>query len=428
MKTFEKHESNVRGYIRSFPTVFARAQGAHLFDADGTEYIDFFAGAGVVNYGHNDPHLKDAVIEYMEQDGILHGLDMGTKAKQAFLETFHEVILKPRGLDYKIQFPGPTGTNAVESALKLARKVTGRHNVVAFTNAFHGMTTGSLALTGNAGKRAGAGVPLAHATAMPYDGYLGKDVDSLDYFEKALNDGGSGLDAPAAVIVETVQGEGGVNVAGWKWLRRLRALCTKHDILLIVDDIQMGCGRTGPFFSFEPAAIVPDLVCLSKAIGGLGLPMALVLIRPDLDIWKPGEHNGTFRGNNLAFVSGTRALDYWRDGELEAGTKRKGMRIRERLNEMADKHPEGGFSVRGRGMIHGLVAVDDEGLAEDICAAAFERGLVMETAGVDDQVAKVMPPLTIEEDVLEDGLDILESAVEAVLAERFAGAKKSAVA
>jgi len=423
MKTFEAHESNVRGYIRSFPTVFTKARGAHLYDRAGNAYIDFFAGAGVLNYGHNDPHLTQAVMAYMEGDGIMHSLDMGTEAKEAFLKTFHEVILKPRGMDYKVQFPGPTGTNAVESALKLARKVTGRHNVVAFTNAFHGMTTGSLALTGNAAKRAGAGVPLAHATAMPYDGYLGKDVDSLAYLEKALTDAGSGLDRPAAVIVETVQGEGGVNVAGWKWLRRLRALCTRHDILMIVDDIQMGCGRTGPFFSFEPAAIKPDLICLSKAIGGLGLPMAVVLIRPDLDIWEPGEHNGTFRGNNLAFVAAVNALDYWRDDRLERETVRKGRHIGERLNDMAERHPRGGLRVRGRGMIRGLVAADDEGLAGDICAAAFERGLVMETAGVDDQVAKVMPPLTIDDAVLENGLDILDAAVTAVLAERFPRAK-----
>jgi len=421
-KTFDTHESNVRGYIRSFPTVFARARGARLFDKTGKEYVDFFAGAGVLNYGHNNPYLKQAVMDYMEEDGILHGLDMGTEAKETFLETFHEVILEPRGLDYKVQFPGPTGTNAVESALKLARKVTGRHNIVSFTNGFHGMTTGSLAVTGNAGKRASAGVPLQNATAMPYDGYLGADVDTLNYFEKALNDGGSGLDKPAAVIVETVQGEGGVNVAGWKWLRRLRAICTRHDILLIVDDIQMGCGRTGTFFSFEPAAIKPDMVCLSKAIGGLGLPMALVLIRPDLDIWKPGEHNGTFRGNNLAFVSATKALDYWRNEDFEEGTIMKGRRIRERLNEMADLHPKGGLKVRGRGMIQGLVAADD-GLASDICAAAFERGLVMETAGVDDQVAKVMPPLTIDEELLENGLDIMEEAVATAVAERFPESK-----
>ena len=274
MKTFETHESNVRGYVRTFPTIFTTARDAHLIDRDGTEYIDFFAGAGVVSYGHNNPKLKAAVMDYMAEDGILHGLDMATAAKERFLETFHEVILKPRGLDYKVQFTGPTGTNAVEGALKLARKITGRHNVIAFTNAFHGMTTGSLALTGNATKRAGAGVPLNNVTTMPYDGYLGKDVDTLDYLEKALSDAGSGLDMPAAIIVETVQGEGGVNVAGWKWLRRLRNICTRHEILMIIDDIQMGCGRTGPFFSFEPAAIKPDLICLSKAIGGLGLPMA----------------------------------------------------------------------------------------------------------------------------------------------------------
>ena len=417
MKTFEKHESNVRGYIRSFPTVFAKAKNANLIDKDGTQYIDFFAGAGVLNYGHNNAELKEAVMDYMAEDGILHGLDMGTEAKETFLKTFHEVILKPRGMDYKIQFPGPTGTNAVESALKLARKVTGRTNVVSFTNAFHGMTAGALALTGNASKRAGAGVPLNNVTTMPFDGYMGKDVDTLDYFEKTLKDAGSGIDMPAAVIVETVQGEGGINLAGWKWLRRLRAICTQHDILMIVDDIQMGCGRTGPFFSFEPAAVMPDLICLSKAISGLGLPMALVLIRPDLDIWKPGEHNGTFRGNNLAFVSAAKALDYWRDGVLEEDVAIKGRRIRERLSEIVDAHPEANLRVRGRGMIQGLVS-EDEGLAVDICQEAFENGLVMETAGVDDQVAKIMPPLTIDDLTLEKGLQTLVEAAARVIKKR----------
>ena len=417
MKTFEKHESNVRGYIRNFPTVFAKAKDAKLTDKDGTQYIDFFAGAGVLNYGHNNAELKEAVMDYMAQDGIIHGLDMGTEAKETFLKTFHEVILKPRGMDYKIQFPGPTGTNAVESALKLARKVTGRTNVVSFTNAFHGMTAGALALTGNASKRAGAGMPLNNVTTMPFDGYMGKDVDTLDYFEKTLKDAGSGIDTPAAVIVETVQGEGGINLAGWQWLRRLRAICTQYDILMIVDDIQMGCGRTGPFFSFEPAAVKPDLICLSKAISGLGLPMALVLIRPDLDIWKPGEHNGTFRGNNLAFVSAAKALDYWRDSTLEEDVAIKGRRIRERLSEIVDAHPEANLRVRGRGMIQGLVS-EEEGLAVDICQEAFENGLVMETAGVDDQVAKVMPPLTIDDLTLDKGLDTLVEAAARVIKKR----------
>jgi diaminobutyrate-2-oxoglutarate transaminase len=418
MKTFDKLESNVRGYIRDFPVVFATAKDAHMVDEDGNVYIDFFAGAGVMNYGHNNTRIKEAVVEYMMGDGITHSLDMATEAKRTFLETFDDVILKPRGLKYKIQFPGPTGTNAVESALKLARKVTGRTEVVSFSNGFHGMTLGSLALTGNATKRAGAGVPLGNVTSMPFDGYLGVNADTLAYFEAFLNDAGSGQDKPAAVIVETVQGEGGVNVASWKWLRNLEKLCRRHDILLIVDDIQMGCGRTGTFFSFEIAGIHPDMVCLSKAIGGMGLPMALVLIRPDLDVWSPGEHNGTFRGNNLAFVAATKALDYWRDDKLEEAIVFKGLRVRERLDALAGQFPKAQLKARGRGLVQALESKLD-GFAEEICAEAFANGLIMETAGVRSQVAKVMPPLTIDEEVLEQGLDILENAIAQVAARRF---------
>jgi len=415
MKTFETHESNVRSYIRDFPVVFATAKDAQLVDEDGNVYIDFFAGAGVMNYGHNNAKLKRAVMDYLDRDGIVHGLDMGTEAKRHFLKTFHDVILKPRGLDYKIQFPGPTGTNAVESALKLARKVTGRTQVVSFTNGFHGMTLGSLALTGNASKRAGAGVPLTHVTQMPFEGYLGVHADTLAFFDAFLNDAGSGLDKPAAVIVETVQGEGGVNVASWKWLRNLEKLCRRHDVLLIVDDVQMGCGRTRTFFSFEISGIKPDMVCLSKAIGGMGLPMALVLIRPDLDQWNPGEHNGTFRGNNLAFVAAAEALDYWRDETLEEEVIMKGLRVRECLDDLADRFPQAQLAARGRGLIQGLVSGID-GFAEDVCREAFDNGLVMETAGIKSQVAKVMPPLTIDEVVLKQGLDIVEDAVATVAA------------
>jgi diaminobutyrate-2-oxoglutarate transaminase len=421
MKTFEKLESNVRGYIRDFPVVFTTAKDAHLTDEDGNTYIDFFAGAGVVNYGHNNEKLKRAVMEYMADDGILHGLDMGTAAKRRFLETFDEVILQPRGLEYKMQFPGPTGTNAVESAIKLARKTTGRTEIVSFSNGFHGMTLGALALTGNAAKRAGAGVPLGNATAMPFDGYLGTDADTLAVFEAFLEDEGSGLDLPAAAIVETVQGEGGVNVASGEWLQGLQAICRRYDVLLIVDDIQMGCGRTGNFFSFEDAGIEPDMVCLSKAIGGLGLPMALVLIRPDLDQWSPGEHNGTFRGNNLAFVAAAEALDYWRDDALKTDILAKGKRVRERLDKLAARYPGAGLSARGRGLIQGLASTID-GLAPDICHEAFAGGLVMETAGVHAQVAKVMPPLTIDAAVLDAGLDILEAAVSRVVARNAATA------
>ncbi|MGY2061227.1 aminotransferase class III-fold pyridoxal phosphate-dependent enzyme, partial [Nocardia gipuzkoensis] len=263
---------------------------------------------------------------------------------QRLLETINTVLLDPRGLDYKVQFPGPTGANAVEAALKLARKVTGRTTILNFTNAFHGMTLGALSVTGNAAKRAGAGVPLVHVNPMPYDGYL-EGGDELAWMAKALDDNSSGVDKPAAVIVETVQGEGGVNLSRPEWLRRLSELCSARGILLIVDDVQMGCGRTGPFFSFEAAGITPDIVTLSKSIGGYGLPLALVLMRRDLDQWAPGEHNGTFRGNNPAFVTATAALEhFWSDHRLEESTAVKGERIRKSFTELSDNYA--GVSTR----------------------------------------------------------------------------------
>jgi diaminobutyrate-2-oxoglutarate transaminase len=415
MAVFDELESAVRSYCRTFPVVFTSASGATLTDEDGREYIDFFAGAGALNYGHNPPAMKRAIIEYMERDGILHSLDMGTAAKRRFLERFQEVILRPRRLDYRIQFPGPTGTNAVEAALKLARKVTGRQTVACFANAYHGMTLGALAVTGNASKRRGAGVPLPHAHFLPFDGDLGPEVDTLDYFEQLLDNTGSGMELPAAVILETVQAEGGIKVAGAGWLRRLERIARKHGILLIVDDIQVGCGRTGSFFSFDDSGIRPDLVCLSKSISGAGLPMALVLIRPDLDVWAPGEHNGTFRGNNLAFVAAAEALSYWEDDTLASEVARKGARITERLGEMAARFPEARAHVRGRGLIQGFHC-GVPGLAEEISQAAFARGLVVETAGPRDEVLKLLPPLTVSDELLERALDTIEEALAASLA------------
>lgn len=416
MRTFENLESAVRTYSRSFPTVFTTARGARLTDEKGREYVDFFAGAGALNYGHNNPALKRRVIEYLEGDGVLHSLDMATAAKGEFLERFHEVILRPRRMaDYKVQFAGPTGTNAVEAALKLARKVTGRPNVVYFTNAYHGMTLGSLAVTGNAAKRAGAGVPLNHTQLMPFDGFLGADKDSLDYLEDCLEGSSSGLDKPAAVILETIQAEGGVNVARPEWLLRLRDLTRRHGILLIADDIQVGCGRTGPFFSFEQPDLEPDLVTLSKSISGLGLPMALVLIRPDLDVWKPGEHNGTFRGNNLAFVAGAEALRYWETGDLTRDVLAKGALVQDRLGRIVAEYPEEVLEVRGKGLIQGLVFRDGEAACK-VARGAYERGLIIETAGPRDHVLKVLPPLLIETADLEAGLGIIEESAAAVLA------------
>ncbi|GAA2042207.1 diaminobutyrate--2-oxoglutarate transaminase [Agromyces tropicus] len=417
LDVFDRRESEVRGYVRAFPTVFDRASGSTLVDADGREYLDFFAGAGVLNYGHNNPAFTRAIIEYLERDGIIHGLDMATSAKRAFIEAFERLVLAPRGLDHKLQFTGPTGANAVEAALKVARQATGRSNVVAFTNAFHGLSLGSLAATGNSHYREAAGVALGDIARLPYDGYLGAGVDTLDLFEKMLDDPGSGLDLPAAVIVEAVQGEGGINVAGPQWLQRLRAITEARGILLILDEIQAGVGRTGAFFAFEESGIVPDIVTVSKSISGSGLPMSLVLLRPEVDVWKPGAHTGTFRGNNLAFVSARVALEtYWADSAFTDGVAAKSALLRTELEQVAAEHPDLGFVVRGRGLMYGIACDADRALAGRVSKAAFARGLVIETSGAHDEVLKFLPALTITEDELRRGLAIVRESLAEVLA------------
>ena len=410
MEVFEQLESEVRSYCRAFPTVFTSAREHLLWDESGREYIDFFAGAGALNYGHNNRKLKSRLLEYIAGDGVTHSLDMATEAKRDFLETFQRLVLAPRGMDYKVMFPGPTGTNSVEAALKIARTVTGRSNVIAFTNAFHGMTLGSLALTGNGGKRDGAGVTLTDVTRMPYHSYMGSELDMIDLLEQHLQDTSSGVDLPAALILETVQAEGGVNVATHPWLRRLQNLLKRFEILLIVDDIQVGCGRTGPFFSFEAADLDPDIICLSKSLSGYGVPFAVTLLRPELDQWEPGKHNGTFRGHNLAFVTATAALvHYWADANLSGDVKRRAKIVHDSLTQLAESY---GGAVRGRGLIQGL-EFEDKDAAGEVSRAAFDRGLIVETAGPQDEVLKVLPPLTIPDDALQQGLETIAESVEA---------------
>jgi len=415
MTIFEELESEVRTYSRGWPVVFDRAQGSRIYDESGKAYLDFFAGAGALNYGHNNPVLKKALIDYLARDGVIHALDMFTVAKRDFLETFSELVLEPRGMDHLVQFTGPTGTNAVEAALKLARKVTGKESIINFTNAFHGMTLGALSVTGNSMKRGAAGIPLVHATPMPYDNYFDGAMPDFMYFEKLLEDSGSGLNEPAAVIVEGVQGEGGINAARLDWLRGLDELCKRHNILLIMDDVQMGCGRTGAFFSFEDAGIKPDIVCLSKSISGYGLPMALTLIKPELDVWEPGEHNGTFRGISPAFVTATESLrTYWQDDELEKSTKAKGERIASAFKGIIEAYPDTKLVAKGRGLARGLEFPDGD-LAGKVCTAAFERGLLMETSGPDGEVMKLLPPLTLTDDELTEGLAIIDESIKSVL-------------
>ncbi|AUM75241.1 diaminobutyrate--2-oxoglutarate transaminase [Paracoccus jeotgali] len=408
---FTRRESEARSYCRSFPTVFTKASGAIMTDVQGREYIDFLAGCSSLNYGHNDPDMKSALIDHISRDGIAHGLDMYTDTKAAFLEAFENLILRPRGMDYKVMMTGPTGTNAVEAAIKLARKVTGRRNIVAFTNAFHGMTMGSLALTGNTAKREGAGGgSLADVTHMPFENAMG-DNNTLEYIEWVLENPSSGMDDPAAFIVEPVQGEGGLNAASAEWLQGVERLARKHGALFIIDDIQSGIGRTGPYFSTEGMGLNPDMITQAKSFSGMGLPFAALLIRPDHDIWKPAEHNGTFRGNTHAFVTARVALEkFWSDDAFQKETLRKAKYLEDRLTEISAQIP--GSALKGRGMMRGIDVGSGE-LASDICARCFEAGLIIETSGAHDEVVKVLAPLTIPDAVFAKGLNILESAVSA---------------
>ncbi|MGE0046564.1 MAG: diaminobutyrate--2-oxoglutarate transaminase [Hyphomonadaceae bacterium] len=410
---FERLESRVRSYSRSFPALFERAEGAYLYDAEGKAYLDFLSGCSTLNYGHNHPALKQALLDYIASDGLAHSLDMHSKAKERFLAAFEEIILKPRRMSYRIQFPGPTGANAVEAALKLARKVTGRTNVIAFTNGFHGVTLGALAATGNAHHRNGAGAPLTGVTRAPFDNYFGDDADTAAQLDKLLCDGSSGIDAPAAIIVETVQGEGGLNAASGAWLRAVQKIARKHGALFIVDDIQAGCGRTGAFFSFEGMDVSPDIVTMAKSLSGMGLPMAVVLLKPELDQWAPGEHNGTFRGNCHAFVTATAALEtFWRDQTFIGAVRAKGEVLRRRLEDLAAKHPKRIKTVKGRGMMRGL-DVGSADVSSRVVKEAFARGLIIETSGPHDEIVKVLAPLTIAKDDLERGLRVMGEALAA---------------
>ncbi|MFJ7244191.1 diaminobutyrate--2-oxoglutarate transaminase [Kitasatospora sp. NPDC098652] len=410
---FEQLESEIRTYCRRFPAVFTRASGHRMWDEDGREYLDFLSGAGALNYGHNPADARQALVDYLLADGPVHGLDLHTGAKRRFLERFQEVVLAPRGLSYRVQFTGPTGTNAIESAFKTARRVTGRTDIVAFTGGFHGLSLGALAASATAFKRDAAGVPLANVVRMPYEGFAGEGVDTIDHLTRMLDDPGSGMDKPAAFVVETVQGEGGLATATPEWLRRLAQVARERDILLIVDDIQAGCGRTGTFFSFEESGITPDLVCLSKSISGYGLPMALVLVKPELDQLGPGEHSGTFRGNNLAFVTAAAVLDRWADPAFTEGLAARVELLDGLLADLARRFAALGCTPRGRGLIRGL-GFTDPAFADRVSRAAFAAGLLVETTGARGQVLKIMPPIVLAEDRLTHGVTLLADVIDAV--------------
>lgn len=415
-ESFENYESSVRYYCRNISDVFEYAKGSKMIAENGKQFIDFFSAAGSLNYGHNNEYIKGKLLDYIAGDYIVQSLDMYTTCKRGFIDNLNEILLRPKKYQYKVQFCGPTGTNAVESALKLARKVTGRSGVFSFMGGFHGVSLGSLAVTSNRSKRFASGIPLNNTTFIPYDNYYVEGFDSIAYIEKILEDDHSGIDKPAAIIFETVQAEGGVNISSIDWMQRLSDLCKRYGVLLICDDIQVGCGRTGSFFSFERAGIIPDIIVLSKSISGYGLPMSILLIKPELDIWEPSEDSGTFRGNQLSFVGASAALEYWIINRLDQEVKRKEKIVRKKLEQGLCNQSDS-ISVRGIGLIWGidLSKLQISNISSQVIRQCYKNGLVLESVGRSNSVIKILPALTIEDNLLETGLDIIVSVLKDIV-------------
>lgn len=418
MNIFDRRESNLRAYSRVYPTVFDRAVNAKQYDEQGNVYLDFFAGAGVLNFGHNNERMVKAIITHIERQGVTHSLDMSTTVKRTFMEAFETIVLKPRNMAHRMQFVGPTGTNAVEAAMKLARRVTQRQTIVAFQHAFHGMTLGSLSATANQYFRNASGVPLEHVMHSPFGCETrckgcqsGCGVLQLEQLRAQFLDSSSGLEKPAAFLVEVVQAEGGVHVADKEWLMKVNALAKELGALLIVDEIQVGMGRTGSFFSFDDYHIDPDIICLAKGLGGLGTPLAMNLVKPEWDDhWAPGEHTGTFRGQSFSFVAGAEALQYFVDEAFNEQTQLKGQRMVAQLAEVCERYH---YQLRGKGMILG-VDVGHGDKAKQIVQRCFESGLLLGVCGTGGKVVKLIPPLTIDQVDLSDGVDRLIQVLKAV--------------
>lgn len=407
MNSFEAHESNVRYYCRRWPAVFETSSGATITDEHGNQYVDFFAGAGALSYGHNNPVFVEIAIEHLRQGKILHSLDTFTTEKRRFLDAMHSLILNPRQMDMVVQTVGPTGATAVEAALQLAHRVTGKRGVLGFTGGYHGMSYRAASISASMGVRE-TSAHLGDFVALPYVAHMqDSDVALLHETLDATVDG----QPIGVIIVEPTQGEGGARPFDPAYLRALREAASARDILVIADEVQAGVGRTGSFFSFEGSGLDPDIICLSKSISGLGLPMAVNLVRRSLDTWAPGEFTGTFRGNNLAFATSAAMMEhYWSDERQEKATEAKGLVVRSALQTIADEFGNGTFSVRGNGMLCGL-DVHDTALADAIADTAFTKNLIVETCGAGGTTVKLIPPIVIDEDLLHEGLGRLHQVV-----------------
>jgi diaminobutyrate-2-oxoglutarate transaminase len=422
-------ESAARTYAATIQRLFVAGRGIHLHDAEGVEYIDCLANAGALPLGHNHPEVKAAVLEFLASDAVQQALDLATPAKCQFVRELFSLLPPAFASNAKIHFCGPSGSDAVEAALKLARLFTGRATILAFRGAYHGMTAGALGAMGNVVPKTGNALTSGPVQFAPYPstyrcpfGTDGSETErlSLSYLRTLLADPESGVPKPAAVIVEPVQGEGGCIPASTQWLRGLRELTSQHDVLLIVDEVQTGLGRTGTMFAFERAGIMPDLLVLSKAIGG-GYPIAVLVYDKRLDVWPAGMHAGTFRGNQIAMIAGRATMQIIRAQRLTENAEVMGEQLRASVQRIAARHACLG-DVRGRGLMIGAEVVDSRDRAASPAAGALalriklnclQNGLIVETGGRHGAVLRFLPPLIVNEQDVEAIVSRFASAVAA---------------
>lgn len=427
----ERLESDVRSYPRRFPIAIKRAQGAVVEDTSGQTYLDCLAGAGALALGHNHPEVVHEMVENLHAGLPQQTLDIATPAKDAFIQELMGFLPAEFARESCIQFCGPSGADAVEAAIKLAKQYTGRNNIVSFHGAYHGMTNGAMALMGNLGakqRRTGLMADV-HFFPFPYNlrckfgqgGEAGEQT-SIRYIESVLHDQESGIVKPAAIIVEPIQGEGGVLPASVTWLRELRRITRELDILLILDEIQCGMGRSGRHFAFEYADVVPDVLVLSKAVGG-GMPLSCLVFKKRFDSWNPGEHAGTFRGNQIAMVAGTKTMQIIQRDQLALHASRMGALLQERLANLKADH-SCIAEVRGKGLMLGVEIVApgkkdtlghplaDTELANRIQRSALKRGLIIEKGGRHGAVLRFLPPLNITEEQIAFAANSFAKAVE----------------
>lgn len=431
-----ERESRARTYPRHLPLAIREATGVTVTDMDGNEYYDCLAGAGTLTLGHNHPRVTEAIGGVLAENGPLHTLDISTPAKERFVDSLFDSLPDEFARSARVQFCSPAGTDAVEAALKLVKTATGNRSILAFQGAYHGMTNGALSLMGDVETKEDVPGLMndVHHLPYPYEfrcpfGVGGEESHRISsrYVRNLLSDGESGVTDPAGMILEPVQGEGGVVPAADEWLEEIRRVTREREIPLIVDEIQTGLGRTGEIYAFEHAGITPDVITLSKAIGG-GLPLAVVVYDESLDIWEPGAHAGTFRGNQLAMAAGEATIEYVLENDLDDHAAHMGVRLRGHLDEAADRFDVIG-DVRGRGLMLGIEFVDPDtdwqgagrhapnsDLAEAVQSACFDRGLIIELGGRDSATARFLPPLIVSKNQIDEIAAIFGEALAAVAA------------